>query len=171
METIKKIVTNHYFPAAAVLTAVIIFWAVGMLGGLSLLHNNQPPLATLTWLLFVYGAAVLSPLAGLLAVGDLLRRWRRDRAAAAEATSAAAEETAGETVSEQTWTAAEPAAHVLPAAPAQPAAHPARVESPTQRAGVAPQVTPPVSQPGTSQPAPKKPATAKARQNSNKQAA
>lgn len=146
METIKKIVTNHYFPAAAVLTAVIIFWAVGMLGGLSLLHNNQPPLATLTWLLFVYGAAVLSPLAGLLAAGDLLRRWRRDRAAAAEATFAAVDETAGETVSEQTWIEAEPAA-------------------------VKPQVTPPVSQPGTSQPAPKKPATAKARQNSNKQAA
>lgn len=167
METIKKIVTNHYFPAAAVLTAVIIFWAVGMLGGLSLLHNNQPPLATLTWLLFVYGAAVLSPLAGLLAVGDLLRRWRRDRAAAAEATSAAAEET----LAESEWIDAEPAAHVLPAAPAQPAAHPARVESPTQRAAVAPQPTPPVSKPGTSQPAPKKPTIAKARQNSNKQAA
>lgn len=84
METLKKVVTNQYFPAAAVLTAVILFWAVGLLGGLSLLHNNQPPLTTLTWMLFVYGAAVLTPLAGMLAAADLLRRWRLNRAAAAE---------------------------------------------------------------------------------------
>ena len=53
METLKTIVSNQYFPAAAVLTAVVLFWAVGLLGGLSLLHNNQPPLSTLTWMLFV----------------------------------------------------------------------------------------------------------------------
>ena len=81
METLKKIVSNQYFPAAAVLTAVVLFWAVGLLGGLSLLHNNQPPLTTLTWMLFVYTVAVLSPLAGILAATDLLRRWRRNRAA------------------------------------------------------------------------------------------
>jgi hypothetical protein len=81
METLKKIVSNQYFPAAAVLTAVVLFWAVGLLGGLSLLHNNQPPLTTLTWMLFVYTVAVLSPLAGILAAADLLRRWRRNRAA------------------------------------------------------------------------------------------
>ena len=86
METLKKVVTNQYFPAGAVLTAVILFWAVGLLGGLSLLHNNQPPLTTLTWMLFVYGAAVLTPLAGMLAAADLLRRWRRNRAASAEET-------------------------------------------------------------------------------------
>lgn len=79
METLKKIVSNQYFPAAAVLTAVLLFWAVGLLGGLSLLHNNQPPLTTLTWMLFVYAAAVLTPLAGILAAADLLRRWRRNR--------------------------------------------------------------------------------------------
>ena len=79
METLKKIVSNQYFPAAAVLTAVVLFWAVGLLGGLSLLHNNQPPLTTLTWMLFVYTVAVLSPLAGILAAADLLRRWRRNR--------------------------------------------------------------------------------------------
>ena len=67
METLKKIVSNQYFPAAAVLAAVVLFWAVGMLGGLSLLHNNQPPLTTLTWMLFVYLSAVLTPIAGLLA--------------------------------------------------------------------------------------------------------
>lgn len=79
METLKKIVSNQYFPAAAVLTAVLLFWAVGLLGGLSLLHNNQPPLTTLTWMLFVYTAAVLTPLAGIVAAADLLRRWRRNR--------------------------------------------------------------------------------------------
>jgi len=83
LETLKKIVRNQYFPAGAVLAAVILFWLVGILGGLSLLHNNQPPLTTLTWLLFVYTAAVLTPLAGLLAAVDLFRRWRRNRAAMA----------------------------------------------------------------------------------------
>ena len=82
METLKKVVTNQYFPAGAVLTAVLLFWIVGMFGGLSLLNNNQPPLTTLTWMLFVYAAAVLTPLAGVLAAVDLLRRWRRNRAAA-----------------------------------------------------------------------------------------
>ncbi|MCQ6269230.1 cytochrome c-type biogenesis protein CcmH [Pseudarthrobacter sp. R1] len=88
METLKKIVSNQYFPAAAVLAAVVLFWAVGLLGGLSLLHNNQPPLTTLTWILFVYGAAVLTPLAGALAAVDLVRRWKRNRAAAAYAAEA-----------------------------------------------------------------------------------
>lgn len=81
METLKKIVSNQYFPAAAVLAAVVLFWAVGLLGGLSLLNNNQPPLTTLTWMLFVYLAAVLTPLAGILAAVDLVRRWKRNRAA------------------------------------------------------------------------------------------
>lgn len=79
METLKKIVTNQYFPAAAVLTAVLLFWTIAMFGGLSLLNNNQPPMATLTWMLFVYAAAVLTPLAGVLAGMDLVRRWRRNR--------------------------------------------------------------------------------------------
>lgn len=79
METLKKIVSNQYFPAAAVLTVVVLFWTIAMFGGLSLLHNNQPPMATLTWMLFVYGAAVLTPLAGIIAAADLVRRWRRNR--------------------------------------------------------------------------------------------
>ncbi|NUS36351.1 MAG: hypothetical protein HOQ04_07805 [Pseudarthrobacter sp.] len=83
METLKKIVASQYFPAGAVLTAVLLFWVVGLLGGLSLLNNSQPPLTTLTWMLFVYSAAVLTPLAGLWAAVDLFRRWRRDRAGAA----------------------------------------------------------------------------------------
>ena len=36
-------------------------------------------MTTLTWLLFVYAAAVLSPLAGLVAAIDLVRRWLRNR--------------------------------------------------------------------------------------------
>lgn len=79
METLKKIVRNQYFPAAAVLLAVVLFWLIAMFGGLSLLNNNQPPMATLTWMLFVYAAAVLTPLAGILAGVDLVRRWRRNR--------------------------------------------------------------------------------------------
>jgi hypothetical protein len=79
VENLKKIVSNQYFPAAAVLTAVVLFWTIGIFGGLSLLHNNQPPMATLAWMLFVYAAAVLTPLAGIIAAADLIRRWRRNR--------------------------------------------------------------------------------------------
>ena len=75
----KRVVTNEYFPAAAVLFFVVLFWTLGLVGGLSLLSTNQTLLTTLTWLLFVYAAAVLSPLAGVLAAIDLTRRWRRNR--------------------------------------------------------------------------------------------
>ncbi|WP_258805172.1 hypothetical protein [Pseudarthrobacter sp. NS4] len=143
METLKKIASNQYFPAGAVLTAVVLFWAVGLLGGLSLLHNNQPPLATLTWMLFVYMAAVLTPIAGLLAALDLIRRWRRNRAAAAVSVETAglapeaepatpnaaapAPESAGPAPrvpaeAAETGQPAEPAAPAGPAAPAQSAA-------------------------------------------------
>ena len=81
METLKKIVTSQYFPAAAVLAAVVLFWAAGIMGGLSMLNDNNPPIATLTWMLFVYAAAVLTPLAGLMAAVDLVRRWLRNRSA------------------------------------------------------------------------------------------
>ncbi|HEY8699549.1 MAG TPA: hypothetical protein VIM08_01100 [Arthrobacter sp.] len=79
METLKKIVKNQYFPAAAVLVAVVLFWTAGVLGGLSMLNDKNPPIATLTWMLFVYAAAVLTPLAGLMAATDLVRRWLRNR--------------------------------------------------------------------------------------------
>ena len=79
MKTLKTILTNEYFPAAAVLFGVVLFWTLGLFGGLSLLSSSQTPLTTLGWLLFVYAAAVLSPLAGLLAAIDLLRRWRQRR--------------------------------------------------------------------------------------------
>lgn len=124
METLKKIVSNQYFPAAAVLTAVVLFWAVGLLGGLSLLHNNQPPLTTLTWMLFVYGAAVLTPLAGAWAAVDLIRRWQRNRAAQAADAFEEAQETE--------------AAYVEPAPePEQAAAAPVSTPSPAQQAAPA----------------------------------
>ena len=82
METLKKVVTNEYFPAAAVLSGVILFWVLGLFGGLSLLSTRQSPVTTLTWMIFVYAAAVLSPLAGLVAAIDLVRRWLRNRQAA-----------------------------------------------------------------------------------------
>jgi hypothetical protein len=79
MTTLVSVVRNEYFPAAAVLFAVVLFWTLGLFGGLSLLSTKQTPVATLAWLLFVYAAAVLSPLAGLLAAADLVRRWLRSR--------------------------------------------------------------------------------------------
>ncbi|MDN4644391.1 hypothetical protein [Arthrobacter sp. PsM3] len=78
--TANSTVTNEYFPAAAVLAGVILFWGLGLFGGLSLLSDHQSMLTTLTWLLFVYAAAVLTPIAGLVAVVDLSRRWVRNRA-------------------------------------------------------------------------------------------
>ncbi|ADX72299.1 hypothetical protein D7Z96_05590 [Pseudarthrobacter phenanthrenivorans] len=115
MEILKKIVSNQYFPAGAVLGAVLLFWAVGLLGGLSLLHNNQPPLTTLTWMLFVYMAAVLTPLAGIAAAVDLVRRWRRNRAAEAAPAEANSEPAGGEAYSEPS--AALPPAAQAPQAP------------------------------------------------------
>ncbi|MCB5281699.1 MULTISPECIES: hypothetical protein [Micrococcaceae] len=80
MSIAKNAVTSEYFPAAAVLAGVAVFWILGLCGGLSLLSDHQTPLTTLSWLLFVYVAAVLTPLAGLLAALDLSRRWLRHRA-------------------------------------------------------------------------------------------
>ncbi|MCU1548187.1 MAG: hypothetical protein JWO29_1138 [Arthrobacter sp.] len=93
MKTLMSVVKNEYFPAAAVLFAVVLFWTLGLFGGLSLLSTKQTLVTTLSWLLFVYAAAVLSPLAGLLAVLDLSRRWvqnRRPRQTAPDAGSVAA---------------------------------------------------------------------------------
>jgi hypothetical protein len=156
MDTLRKIVSNQYFPAGAVLAVVLLFWSVGLLGGLSLLHNNQPPLTTLTWLLFVYGAAVLTPLAGILAAVDLVRRWRRNRAEAAYAGQAwdgqAGEEHAF--LEDQGQLAAP-----VPAAPAAATPSSAAEHADTASAG-------------TAQPAPKAPETTKSsKQAGRKQAA
>ena len=42
---------------------ILLFWGLGIFGGLSLLSSHQTLLTTLSWLLFVYAAAVLTPLA------------------------------------------------------------------------------------------------------------
>lgn len=88
--TVKSTVTNEYFPATAVLAGVLLFWVLGIFGGLSLLSNHQTLLTTLSWLLFVYAAAVLTPLAGLIAVVDLSRRWLRNRASGVGGTAGTA---------------------------------------------------------------------------------
>lgn len=80
LSIVKSAVTSEYFPAAAVLAGVAVFWILGLCGGLSLLSDHQTLLTTLGWLFFVYVAAVLTPLAGLLAAVDLSRRWLRNRA-------------------------------------------------------------------------------------------
>lgn len=145
METLKKIVSNQYFPAGAVLTAVILFWAVGMLGGLSLLHNNQPPLTTLTWMLFVYMAAVLTPIAGLMAAVDLYRRWRRNRAAAETSPAASTASTEAILVGSQRAEAHVPAEAARTRSQQQPVAESPLSEQPAQQ------------QPAQQKPAPKKP--------------
>jgi hypothetical protein len=160
METLKKIVRNQYFPAAAVLIAVLLFWAIGLVGGLSMLNDDNPPIATLTWMLFVYMAAVLTPLAGVMAAVDLVRRWRRNRR------------------HEQAWL---PHGEAAQDAPVQDSSvqgdvvrdnhvtdnpvtdNPAQVEAvqeePVQEAPV--QEKPALNRPGQSKPAPNKPAQSK----------
>ncbi|WP_235835502.1 MULTISPECIES: hypothetical protein [Arthrobacter] len=81
VETLMAVVRSEYFPAGAVLVSVVLFWTIGLLGGLSWLSGGQPPLAILTWMIFIYGVVVLSPLAGILAAVDLVRRWLRNRQA------------------------------------------------------------------------------------------
>ncbi|WP_082576085.1 hypothetical protein [Arthrobacter sp. Soil762] len=153
METLKKIVRNQYFPAAAVLTAVLLFWIIGMFGGLSLLNNNQPPMATLTWMLFVYAAAVLTPMAGILAGVDLVRRWRRNRMYAFVEIAQDEEVTVQEAP-------AQPAEHEAPkqSAPKQPAEHrPVTQQQPVKHHPVQQQ------QPAKQQTANKRPAQTKQR--------
>jgi hypothetical protein len=77
--SLRRVFRSQYFPAAVALTLVILFWSVGMLGGLSLLSRSRPPLGTLAWLLFVYASVVLSAVVGLWAAIDLTRRLSRRR--------------------------------------------------------------------------------------------
>lgn len=168
METLKKIVKNQYFPAAAVLAAVVLFWVIAMFGGLSLLNNNQPPMATLTWLLFVYAAAVLTPLAGVVAAVNLVRRWQRNRQyaqALAEAGvpqefEAAEEASFPDQQQPVTQAPAEPAVKVHPAAQVEPATEPVPTPDP---APVQPQHSRPASQSRAARQPLKKPAPAKQR--------
>ena len=81
LNTLKSIVKNEYFPGGGGAVRSGHFLDPRTVGGLSLLSSSQTPLTTIAWLLFVYSAAVLSPLAGVLAATDLIRRWRRNRQA------------------------------------------------------------------------------------------
>lgn len=79
VKSLRKVIRSQYFPAVATLTLVVLFWSAGMLGGLALLSRSRPPLDTLTWLLSVYAAVVLSAVVGLWAAIDLIRRLSRRR--------------------------------------------------------------------------------------------
>lgn len=84
MNRLHKVVRNQYIPSAVALAMAILFWFVGMFGGLSRLSKSQPPLDTLTWLLFIYASIVLSVALGLWAASDLWRRMSRHRERAPE---------------------------------------------------------------------------------------
>ncbi|WP_082979017.1 hypothetical protein [Arthrobacter sp. B6] len=158
METLKKIVKNEYFPAATVLLAVVLFWTIAMFGGLSLLNNNQPPMATLTWMLFVYAAAVLTPLAGVLAALNIVRRWQRNRQYAQAVAEAEAELPDEVTLAEEPEIAAalesEPASEPAAALESEPAAEPAAALE-SEPAAVKPEQGRPAQH---GNPAPKQPA-------------
>jgi hypothetical protein len=77
MKALRKVFRGGHFPAGLTLTLVVLFWSVGMLGGLSLLSRSRPPLDTLTWLLFTYACVVLSTVVGVWAASDLGRHLYR----------------------------------------------------------------------------------------------
>ncbi|MEE2570980.1 hypothetical protein V1638_16510 [Pseudarthrobacter sp. J64] len=128
METVRKIVRNEYFPAAAVLALVVLFWVVALAGGLSMLNDRSLPIGTLTWMLFVYLIAALTPFAGIVAAVDLVHRYRwnrqeaRARAEAGHAPSQSDAETAPEPA----------AAEVVPAEPAAAAERSVQQSAPEQ---------------------------------------
>jgi hypothetical protein len=79
-------------------------------------------MATLTWMLFVYAAAVLTPLAGVLAAVNLVRRWQRNRQYAQAVAEAGVPSEAGMpsevAVPEEVASTDEPGTAVEPAATA-----------------------------------------------------
>jgi Flp pilus assembly protein protease CpaA len=69
---------KEYVPGVAVAGGVVLFWLIGLLGGLSFLSDPKPLLPTLTWLMLVYFAVAATLIAGSLAVADLVRRRSRN---------------------------------------------------------------------------------------------
>jgi hypothetical protein len=65
-----------YYPALTVLVSVALFWAVGNLGGLALLHDARSPVVTLAWLYLMLFLIVCSAVAAAVAVLDVVRRIR-----------------------------------------------------------------------------------------------
>jgi hypothetical protein len=76
----RNVFRNGYFPSAAALALVALYWCIAMYGGLSLLSKSHPPVETLVWLLLTYASAALSLAMGVWAAGDLWlrlsRRWK-----------------------------------------------------------------------------------------------
>ncbi|WP_155852786.1 hypothetical protein [Arthrobacter sp. H14] len=70
---------RQYLPAAIVLVGVSMFWIVGILGGLRVLHSPEPALTVLIWLYVMLAAVALSIVAAALAIIDITRRLRRHR--------------------------------------------------------------------------------------------
>lgn len=70
---------GQYLPAAIVLFGVCVFWIVGILGGLRVLHSPEPALSVLIWLYVMLAAVALSIVAAALAIIDISRRLRRRR--------------------------------------------------------------------------------------------
>ncbi|WP_458111991.1 hypothetical protein M1D88_17290 [Arthrobacter sp. R1-13] len=70
---------REFVPGTAVLGGVLLFWVAAVLGNLSFLSAPRPPLSTLAWLIFVYAAVAITPIAGGLAAADLVRRWQLNR--------------------------------------------------------------------------------------------
>ena len=79
MQRLQRLMRHDYFPAIAALVLAAAFWVAGLCGGFALLRTARTPVLTLTWMLFVYALAVLSPLATLLAALDLAGRLLRNR--------------------------------------------------------------------------------------------
>lgn len=67
-------VNRGSMPALIALGAVIAFWTVGLLGGLSLLRESGSPTTTLVGLYLMLALAAGSVIVGILAASDLARR-------------------------------------------------------------------------------------------------
>jgi uncharacterized membrane protein len=61
-------------PAAVALGAVLLFWLIGALGGLGLLHEAQSPMAMLAGLYLMLVLLAVSIVIAALSVLDLSRR-------------------------------------------------------------------------------------------------
>lgn len=67
------------WPSIGALTAVAVFWTVGLLGGLSVLHNGRSPMMTLISLYLMLALVAFSIIVGILAATDLGRRLAQQR--------------------------------------------------------------------------------------------
>lgn len=66
-------------PSILALAAVALFWVVGAVGGLGVLHDASSPMAMLTGLYVGLAAVAVSIIVATLAVNDLVSRYSRPR--------------------------------------------------------------------------------------------